>query len=128
MAVATTAIISAIIMAGSAVAQGVAGNVSGKRAAKSQERLNKASEQFTSETQEINKKRADSNTAFDRQMFNQQKKRDTAVMGMAKEDALDAKKRQEGAIVGSFLEGRRKTPMEEMEKNERNILRLGGGL
>ncbi len=127
MAVGT--IVSAIIMAGTAIAGGIAKNVSGKRAAEAQGRVDDANEQFSQETSDINRQMQQEDIDFGNQMFGKKKKIDTANLMMQEKGLQDQQSRlagqRRGAVMSEFLgEG---DTAKKLGTAQQNISRLTGG-
>lgn len=122
-------IVSALIMAGTAIAGGVAQNVSGKRAAEAQGRVDTANKQFGQETADIDRQMQQENVDFGKQMFGKRKKLDTANLMMQEKGLQDQQSRlagqRRGAVMGEFLgEG---DTAKKLGNAQKNISRLTGG-
>lgn len=118
-------------MAGLAIAttvgMGIAQNKSKKRASEAQGRVNDAKDTFNDESREMNQNTAKKNLAFDKKMFGEQKSRDNILMKTSARDVVQAEKDFEGAQRENFINTRKQSPMKNMARSEKNILKLTGG-
>ena len=127
-----TSLIAALIMAGistaSSVGRGIASNISAKKASEAQQRVNEEQEKFTQESKDINRQREQESLSFQKNIAKQQDQRQKSLLRMQAEDLQEASDRQEAGIRGSILAQQRSGPMSSLERNEKNILRLSGGM
>jgi uncharacterized protein YycO len=123
-----TTMIAALIMAATTVGMGVAQNVSNKRGAEAQDRVDTSRDEFAQETADINRGVQAKQLAAQKNIFGQKKALDTANLKMQESDLKDAGKRAEGQrrqnLLGQVTGG---STSKNLELADKNILRLGGG-
>jgi hypothetical protein len=125
MAVAT--IVSAVIAVGTAIGQGIAGNVAGKRNAEAQNKINAQYDQFNNESMAKNLERGRDQLAFSKDMQQQNKRRDTINMKARLTDFGEKKERAKFGIQESILNQNRATPASRINRLDRSLLKLKVG-
>lgn len=117
-------VIGALITVGSSLAQGVASNVSARKSAEAQNRVNQAYNQFNRESRDINSELSARSLSQAKDFFSRQQARTKQKMAMTEDQMRDKAQRQDAAIKNSILMAHRSTPASNVARADRNILRL----
>ena len=120
-------LVSGLVMAGISVAKGIAGNVSAKRNAEAQYKVDVEQDKFNKETEDMNMATRAEDLSFKRNMFGQQQKRDKQVLNMKNQDLKEQSARMEGQRKDAVLSQNLSSPVASQQRAQKNILNLTGG-
>ncbi len=121
----SAAVVSGLIMAASAIGQGVAGSISSRKAEEAQKRVSDAQGVFQDESRTHGLARGKEQLGARQKATRGAQRRSDILMGAQQEDLREQSERQDRGFQANWLQGQRASGADRLKRTDRNINRLG---